>query len=149
MSTSVSPLGQTTNIGAQILTLPAGVTNAAPFTVSAVQSGIILQVPTGYAAAATITLPAPSTCPGFILKSVVPLPAGGAAAVGVIVRFNCGAGLLNSWKMNNATPTSNASQQYIQFTATAVSGDYIEILSDGTSYTATARSTAAAGVASA
>jgi hypothetical protein len=147
MSTSVSPLGQTTNNGAQIITLPAGTTNAAPYVLSTVQSGCIIQITPPFANAATITLPAVANAAGFTIKAVVNLPA--ATGLNVIVRFNCGAGLLNSWKMNNATPTSNASQQYIQFTATAVTGDYIEIVCDGSTYSARAFSTAAAGVASA
>lgn len=144
MSTSISPLGQTTNSGAQIISLPPGTTNAAPYVLSVSQSGCIIKVPV-IAQAATITLPAAATSAGFTCRAIV----AGAAAVGFIVRLDAGAGLLNSWKMNNATPTSNAAQQYIQFTATAVTGDYIEIICDGFSYSARACSTAAAGVSSA
>ena len=142
MSTSVSPLGQTTNLGSTVINLPTTVTNAAPFILTLSNSGSLIKVPV-MAAAATITLPAVGTAAGFTCK----LQCSGVPAF--IVRLDGGAGNINAVQLNNATWTSDNAQQYHQFTATAEVGDTIEIACDGVRYSSRGFSQAAAGIASA
>ena len=139
MSLSSSPLGQTNN--AQVISLVAAST---AYTIATSQSGSIVQVP-AVAALCTITLPPVATAAGFTLKAQV------SATPLAIVRFGTvAAGTLSCWKVNLATVTSTAALvNYVQFTATALPGDYIEINCDGVTYSAIARSVAAAGVSSA
>jgi len=123
-----------------------GVAASAPsFTVTPVQCGSIISIPTIGATALnplTITLPNPVQNPGFNCKFVMSADATAAK----LVAIDCGAGLCSAYLINQATPTNQAAVRYAHFTGTALSGDTIEVSSNGVKYITRLYSQAAAGV---
>lgn len=137
MSSSLSPLGQTTNIGSQIITLVAANPVAAlSYTLTPSQSGSIVSVPTNGNQLVTITLPAPQSAPGFTCKVVIR----GAVATGTVV-ITTGAGAANNLifgtSINNNTlvpGNAYAAGNVITLINTTAIGSQVELFCDGTYY---------------
>ena len=134
----LSPLGQTTNLGAQIITLPSTTT---AYTVSLAQSGCIIQL-NAIAAACTITLPATASAAGFNCKIVVGTALGAAGATTITST----AATFYATLINDATTTNGAGRNSISFANSSVRGANFDIVCDGLSYICFGRSTAAANV---
>jgi len=118
---------------------------APSFTVTPSQCSTIISIPAIGATALnpmTITLPNPVQNPGFNCKFVM----SDDATAGKLVSVDCGAGLCSAYLMNQATPTNQAAVRYAHFTGTALSGDTIEVTSNGVKYITRLYSQAAAGV---
>jgi len=152
MSLVTNPSGQTNfaNTGVPVVILPSSTaTAAATYTVTVAQSGTLFQVPAQNATAdrtLTITLPSVASARGFNCKFSM------IAVAGNTVRVTSTAANMNSWRSVGAgvqTITGAPGITYVQFAATAVAGDHIEIFSDGVSYMAKGFSNVAAGITSA
>lgn len=141
MSTSISPLGQTTNNGSQIISITAARAADTPLTLSVAQSGSIISLTSGYAAALTINLPAPATAAGVSYKFVVNTTL--AAFAVVITSPTANTMCLSS--INNATPAVGAIGVSTGFAASTAKGARIEITCDGTNYYAEGKTLSAAG----
>ena len=139
MATSVNILGQTTNQGSQIININPALAATTPLTLSATQSGSIISLTSGYAAALTINLPAPS--PGATFKFVVNTTL--AAFAVVITSPTANTMCLSS--VNNATPAVGAIGVSTGFAASTAKGASIDISCDGTNYYAVGRTLSAAG----
>jgi hypothetical protein len=134
MSTSVSPLGQTNNSGAQIITLvapaPAAVIN---YTLSVAQSGSTVLVPSNGVNAVTITLPPVANAVGCTFRIIMK----GAVQTGTVI-VTTGAGTDATIVGNsiiNATPTVQATAgNTITFINTVAASSNIELFSDGINY---------------
>ena len=131
MSTSVYPLGQTTNNGAQIISLVAA--NPLNYTLSTSQSGATVLVPTNGANLVTITLPSAASAVGCTFRIIMK----GAVGTGTVV-ITTGAGSTATLVGNsiiNATPTAQATAgNTITFISTVVASSNIELFSDGVNY---------------
>jgi hypothetical protein len=152
MSLVTSPSGQTNfaSTGVPVVVLPSSTaTAAATYTVDLSQSGTIFQVPAQNATAdrtLTITLPSVAAARGFNCKFSL------IAVAGNLVRVTSLAANVKSWRSVGAgvqTITGSAAATYVQFAATAVAGDHIEIFSDGVTYMAKGFSNVADGITSA
>jgi hypothetical protein len=152
MSLVTNPSGQTNfaNTGVPVVILPSSTaTAAATYTVTVAQSGTLFQVPAQNATAdrvLTITLPSVAAARGFNCKFSL------IAVAGNLVRVTSLAANMKSWYSVGAgvqTITGSAAATYIQFAATAVAGDHIEIFSDGVTYMAKGFSNVAVGITSA
>lgn len=141
MSTAVNPLGQTTNNGSQIISVNAAQAATTPITLSLAQSGSIISLTSGYAAALTINLPAPATAAGFTCKFVVNTT---LAAFAVIITSPTANTMCLS-SINNATPAVGAIGASTGFGASTAKGASIDISCDGTNYYAVGRTLSAAG----
>ena len=151
MSLVVSPSGQTNfgNTGVPVVALPAttGTSGALTYTVSLSQSGTIFQVPAMNAASGlTITLPPVASAAGFNCKFTM------LAVAASLVRVTSLAANVKSWVSQGVlgqTITGSAAATYAQFATTAVAGDHIDVICDGTSYIIKAYSNVATGITSA
>jgi len=143
MSTSISPLGQTTNNGSQIITLPATLTaaGAATVTLSTAQSGCIVSIPNGHAALLTINLPTPASAPGFTCKFVVNTT---LAAFAVVIS-SVGANTMNVSRIANDAPAVGGVGLSTGFALSTAKGATIDLYCDGINYYATGRTVTAAG----
>lgn len=152
MSLVINPSGQTNfaNIQTPLVLLPASTaTAAATYTVALYQSGTQFQVPAQNATAGrtlTITLPAVESADGFNCKFTM------LAVAGNLVRVTSTAANVKSWISQGAgaqTVTGSDAATYVQFAATAVAGDHVEVFCDGTSYIIKSYSNVANGVTAA
>jgi len=134
MSTSISPLGQTNNSGAQIITLQNATT---AYTLLPVQSGSIVQVP-AIAAACTITLPPVVNAVGCRYDIVC------SGVLGFVLSITAPAGTMRGFAQQKSNDAAGA---YAAFVATAEGGsatirigaanfvgDRVSIFCDGTIY---------------
>ena len=95
------------------------------------------------AAACVVTLPAPTT-PGLRYQFIL----GGAAAVGFNVTFtSSAANITGFWRQVSGAASVAAPATSIRFTATAVPGDQISLMSNGTAWYCNADTAVAAGMA--
>jgi hypothetical protein len=109
MSLSVSPLGQTNNPGAQIISLVAGST---AYTLSTAQSGSIISIP-ALDAACTITLPAVANAVGCKYDIVC------RGLLGQILNITAPAGTMRGFAQQKADSAANA---YTAFTVAGAGG---------------------------
>lgn len=115
-------------------------------------NGTIFSVPTQLANA-TINLPAPSSAAGFNCKFMVratTAPAPDLTPLAFSVTITAGAAArMAVFLQNNTTLTLGAAGLYtsVNFSATAIPGDSIELTCDGNKWYAVGRSSVAAGVA--
>lgn len=140
MATSVNILGQTTNLGSQVITIPSvAAGGAVTYTLSSAQSGSIISLTGGYLGVLTINLPAPTT--GATFKFVVNTTLANFAVV--ITSPTALTMCLSS--VNNATPAVGAIGVSTGFAALTAKGASIDISCDGTNYYAVGRTLSAAG----
>lgn len=153
MSLVVSPSGQTNfgNTGVPIVALTAttATSGALTYTVSLSQSGTIFQVPAMNAASGlTITLPPVASAAGFNCKFTM------IAIAASNVRVTSLAANVKSWISQGASPgaqtvSGSTGITYAQFATTAVAGDHIDVICDGTSYIIKSYSNVANGITAA
>ena len=142
MSTSISPLGQTSNWCVANVAIPASTTAAtATYTVTLAQTGSIFTLGAGGTAALAITLPAPAGAPGFNCKFVVSAT---LAAFAVTISSPTADKMMAS-RISNATVGAPSVGVSIGFAASTAAGAIIEITCDGTNYYAFGRTVSAAG----
>ena len=140
MSTSISPLGQTTNNGAQIISLVAA--NPLNYTLSTSQSGATVLVPTNGANLVTITLPPVASAVGCTFRIIMK----GAVGTGTVV-INAGAAVLQGNSIINAVLTPQIGGTTLTFINTVVASSNVELFSDGINYNFRALSNSALAAA--
>jgi hypothetical protein len=140
MSTSISPLGQTTNNGAQIISLVAA--NPLNYTLSTSQSGATVLVPTNGANLVTITLPPVASAVGCTFRIIMK----GAVGTGTVV-INAGAAVLQGNSIINAVLTPQIGGTTLTFINTVVASSNVELFSDGVNYNFRALSNSALAAA--
>ena len=147
MSKAVSPLGQTSNLGSQFITLKASDPVAAiTYTLSVAQSGSTVLVPTNGAQPVTITLPEVKDATGCTFRVLIK----GAVGTGTVI-VTTGAGTTATIVGNsiiNSTPTVQATAgNSITFISTVAASSNIELFSDGINYNYRALSNSALAAA--
>ena len=146
MSSSLSPLGQTTNNGSQIITLKAAAPVAAlSYTLSTSQSGATVMVPTNGASLVTITLPLVATAVGCNFKVIIK----GAVGTGTVI-VTTGAGTTATFQGNsiiNAVLTPQTAGNTLTFIDTTVASSNVELFSDGVNWNFKALSNSALAAA--
>lgn len=131
MSSSLSPLGQTTNNGSQIITLVASAPAVAiSYTLSPSQSGAIVTVPTNVAALVTITLPPVQSGVGCNFKVVIK----GLVGAGTVVINSGGGAVLQGNSIINAVLTPQLNCTTLTFIEAVVASSNFECYSDGVSW---------------
>jgi len=142
MSTSISPLGQTSNWTVANVAIPSSTTAAtATYTVTLAQTGSIFTLIGAATAALAITLPAPGGAPGFNCKFVVNTT---LAAFAVTITSPTANSLCIS-SINNATAAAGVVGTVTGFAASTAKGAIIDITCDGTNYYVLGRTVSAAG----
>ncbi len=136
MSTSISPLGQTTNVASSVITLVNGST---AYTLSTVQSGSIINVP-AIAAPCTITLPAVTANAVGCSYNVIC-----SGTLGQILTITAPANKMRGFAQQKGSSAADSYTDFVQagtagtntsilLAATAIAGDRVSILCDGNFY---------------
>lgn len=128
-----------------VIFLPSTFTNAAPYVHTMNQSGSIFMVP-AMGAAGKISVPTASTAvAGFNSKYIMNGTAGFIVEIGITSAANISGVLITT---STTTPSSVqcTAKSFVNFTATAIVGDYVTMVCDGVNYYASGVSQVTAGL---
>jgi len=143
-SSAISVVGSTTNIAANVINLPIAPAAGLTYTISPSQlaPGTIFNCPAQAAGVLTIAIPLPSAAQGLTIKIVLTAAPGGNSVVvgGAGATISCFG--LSTGGLSNVT----GARTTITFvTGTALTGDRLELTSNGVIWFGSTNTTAAAG----